>query len=814
MSENKKKTTAVKKTAVKKTPKKGLLLRIVIILVVVGVIGYFGAQYFPQTQLDQVKVEEVKIEIKNLIPESATGNISLPEMLVGYDDVVISWESSNESVVSKLGVVNSPSYEQEDKIVNLTATISINSSDAMAKLFNDFFKVNNQKIVFTITIKHREASSEEKIRLVKVGLFVPLTTATDIGLLTQDHLFNSVNINWQTSNASIMTAAGKKVAAGAVNLTATLTCEDKTETIIFNTLVTDKPSIVTALDTNFDNLKTGTYSSVWENGGWSYERAILATDLTQTPDPDAISEQSYQKGRFKAENGKNASMTLMTFVDKPNRLTFDYEIFATDKKTTYTKDTFLNVYYSENNVWVLLSKSAPLGSDKYTFDYDLSTLNLPVRFKIEIETAYASMRVDIDNVLITRYIASADVSRWIEGNIPASLSKSMFLPLTTVYGGIIEWTSSHLALSKEGLVTKQAAATKVVLTALVKGFGANINLSVNVTVSGLNTVTPVEIYFIDIGKYGQSDCGESIYIKYDNIDILVDAGDNIKASNQAIREVIDLYSEDKVIEYLIATHPDADHIGGLPFIFELYEVLNLIQFNGDHTTNLYQKYKTAYLAEECSTCTVLDAYNNVGSCMREITLGPDVFIEFLNTKNYEAKEPNTRSIVFILEAYGIRTLLTGDADNGSNSHLERDYMNTVGNIDILKAVHHGTKAGTTTEFLQAVDPEVVIITNGNYFGNKHGHPTYDAINRIYQYDNKITVYAVVGGDSEVCSLSASNSYKCELIDPMADRNGTIKITIDSNGYNIYSEHYQEKPLELSSTNFWITNPMNNFQYAK
>ncbi|MDD3349006.1 MAG: hypothetical protein PHD85_05075, partial [Bacilli bacterium] len=59
-----------------------------------------------------------------------------------------------------------------------------------------------------------------------------------------------------------------------------------------------------------------------------------------------------------------------------------------------------------------------------------------------------------------------------------------------------------------------------------------------------------------------------------------------------------------------------------------------------------------------------------------------------------------------------------------------------------------------------------------------------------------------------------DSYKCELSDPMVDRNGTIKITIDHNGYVITSEYYGENPLELSSTNFWETNPMNNYQYVK
>lgn len=815
MSKKKRKSVAKKKNDTKKNSnsKKGLL-SVILLVIFILVAVYFGIKYYPTAQQKQIEIEEVKLELVNLIPSETNQNIVLPESIAGYDEVVILWKSNDEATLTTLGVVNNPNYDEDDKMVKLTATLSIDSSDAIANIFYDFFKINHQTIVFEVIIKSKEASSEEKIAFIKNGLFVPNATNTDIGLLREDYYFNSVSIFWQSSNENIMTSTGKRGVVGEVILTATLTCEDKTEIVVFPLQVTNQLSEVNAVETNFDNAKTGTYSTIWENGGWSFHHAILADDPDMIPDPEAISEQDFQTCRLKAENGVNASVELLKFVTKPSHVHFDYEIVETDKKTTYTKDTYLTVYYMESDTWKVLSKSNPLGSEKYEFDYDLSSFPNDVRLKIEIETAYASMRVDLDNILITRFVNQEDIEKWVVDNIPSSVSKSTILPLTTIYGGVVTYSSHHQALSKEGVVTKQKDATTVTLTAVVTGFSSDITIPLSVMVRGLDSVTPVEIYFIDLGKYGQSDCGESIYIKYDSIDVLIDAGDDIKTSNQAIQEVLDLYSEDKIIEYLIATHPDADHIGGLPFIFAQYEISNLIQFNGDHTTNLYQEYVTSYLAEECSTCTVLDSYNNIGSCKREIELGPEVVIEFLNTNNYEAKEPNTRSIVFVLEAYGIRTLLTGDADNGSNSSLESSYMNSVGNIDILKAVHHGTKEGTTSEFLQAVDPEIVIITNGNYFGNKHGHPTYEAINRIYQYDSNIPIYAVVGGDSQVCELTDSDSYKCVLQDPMVDRNGTIKITIDNNGYLISSEYYGENPLELSSTTFWKTNPMKSEQYAR
>ena len=265
--------------------------------------------------------------------------------------------------------------------------------------------------------------------------------------------------------------------------------------------------------------------------------------------------------------------------------------------------------------------------------------------------------------------------------------------------------------------------------------------------------------------------------------------------------------QDKVLEYVIATHPDSDHIGSMDDVINTYEVRNIIRFMGDASSEIYKRFDEASKNEvDCNVCMVLDSYNNVGSCKRVITLGEEVYIEIINTQNYEQKENNARSVVCVLNAYGVRTLFTGDADNNS-SELEKAYMNVVGDIDILKVVHHGTRNGTTKEFLETVKPEVAIVCNGNYFGNKHGHPTYEALERIYEYNSNTQVYAIVGGDAENCQMTTSGSYKCEPTDYMLDRNGTILLTIDGNGYQLSSEYYGTTIKEVRDTSFWKARSM-------
>ena len=108
---------------------------------------------------------------------------------------------------------------------------------------------------------------------------------------------------------------------------------------------------------------------------------------------------------------------------------------------------------------------------------------------------------------------------------------------------------------------------------------------------------------------------------------------------------------------------------------------------------------------------------------------------------------------------------------------------------------------------------MVIITNGNYFGNKHGHPSWETINRIYKYDPWIEIYALVGGDADSCSLTGDDSYKCNVSDRFVDRNGTIKIVIDLAGYEISAE-YHAQPIELSETVFWKTHPKEQYSYGR
>jgi beta-lactamase superfamily II metal-dependent hydrolase len=284
----------------------------------------------------------------------------------------------------------------------------------------------------------------------------------------------------------------------------------------------------------------------------------------------------------------------------------------------------------------------------------------------------------------------------------------------------------------------------------------------------------------------------------------VDAGDNFESTVKAISETINQNMEDGVIEYVIATHPDGDHIGGMKALFDQYTIESLIKFEGNYTSQKYKNFETAYINEGCDVYQIKSDIIDKNKGDKFISLSSDVFISFIDTTYYSSSESNGKSIVFVLEAYGTRVLMTGDADNASgHTDLEQKYMKAVGDIDILKVVHHGTSNGTTSEFLNIVDPEVAIICNGNYLGNKHGHPHPTAIKNLYSYDESIKVYCITGGGTiDGVANKTNNTYKCSSEDRFNQRNGLITLIIDNTGYKFNSEYYGSNLMELKNTQYY------------
>ena len=213
---------------------------------------------------------------------------------------------------------------------------------------------------------------------------------------------------------------------------------------------------------------------------------------------------------------------------------------------------------------------------------------------------------------------------------------------------------------------------------------------------------------------GQAD---STLIKYKNKTMLIDAGNNEDGKN------IVKFLKDKGIsklDYIVGTHYDEDHIGGLDDIIENFDIGKFYLSNGGELgPNYYNLEKAAKKKNLAITIP------KVGD---KIDFG-DVDMEVMAASKFDGKNDNNASIV-IQAKYGSRKyLFMGDLEKQEEAKRKWN------EVDVLKAGHHGSNTSSTQEFLNQVKPKYVFVSAGK--NNKYRLPNVKAIERIEKTGAKI-----------------------------------------------------------------------------
>ena len=213
---------------------------------------------------------------------------------------------------------------------------------------------------------------------------------------------------------------------------------------------------------------------------------------------------------------------------------------------------------------------------------------------------------------------------------------------------------------------------------------------------------------------GQAD---STLIKYKNKTMLIDAGNNEDGKN------IVKFLKDKGIsklDYIVGTHYDEDHIGGLDDIIENFDIGKFYLSNGGELgPNYYNLEKAA--KKKNLTITI----PKVGD---KIDFG-DVDMEVMSASKFDGKNDNNASIV-IQAKYGSRKyLFMGDLEKQEEAKRKWN------EVDVLKAGHHGSNTSSTQEFLNQVKPKYVFVSAGK--NNKYRLPNVKAMERIEKMGAKI-----------------------------------------------------------------------------
>lgn len=240
-----------------------------------------------------------------------------------------------------------------------------------------------------------------------------------------------------------------------------------------------------------------------------------------------------------------------------------------------------------------------------------------------------------------------------------------------------------------------------------------------------NNTDVVKVEYIDVGQ------ADAILIENDKKYMLIDAGNNEDG------DLLVNYFKDKNItdfEYVVATHPHEDHIGGMDNIIKNFNIKNYYMPDCYTTTKTFEELLDALEEKNLSFETP-----DIDS---EFLLG-DALFKVLYTGT-DKRDLNNTSIVLRMTYKDVSFMFTGDATNVTEKKiLAKDLQS-----DVLKVGHHGSQYSTSDEFLDKVNPKYAIISVGT--GNVYDHPKDITLNKlkgieVHRTDKEGTIRVISDG---------------------------------------------------------------------
>lgn len=268
---------------------------------------------------------------------------------------------------------------------------------------------------------------------------------------------------------------------------------------------------------------------------------------------------------------------------------------------------------------------------------------------------------------------------------------------------------------------------------------------------------PMEVHFLDVGQ------GDATLITCDGHAMLIDAGDDTKGT--AIQNYLKK-QKIKSLDYLILTHPDADHIGGAPVIITKFEIAKVFVSNFEKDNSTYRKLIQALDDNNLKSSTP--------AVKSKYSLGTAEFTILAPNDTYET--PNDSSIALLLKNGKNSFLFTGDAEATAEMDILANGIDI--SADVYKVGHHGSRSSTSQRFFKAVKPDYAVISCGE--GNSYGHPHAETLNTlrtngvaVYRTDEDGTIIATSDGKTISFNVPASETWKAGEPTGSSAKNSTL-----------------------------------------
>lgn len=251
--------------------------------------------------------------------------------------------------------------------------------------------------------------------------------------------------------------------------------------------------------------------------------------------------------------------------------------------------------------------------------------------------------------------------------------------------------------------------------------------------SGTALAGTLVVRFVDVGQ------GDASLIEFpDGKTMLIDAA----SSSEVLQQLRD--DNRSQIDWLVATHPDADHIGGLADIISNYQVASVWAPEVNSPTKTYTNFLTA----------IANKGLGIEPCYagRQIAAGEGYSIDLLWPQRGASYSADNDYSAIIKVTYGSNTFLfTGDAPVDAQS------QSVSGHVDVLKVSHHGSASGMDASLARELTPTISVLSYGK---NSYGHPTQVVLDALKAVGSSIygtyahgTVTVTSDGNSVLASAS-------------------------------------------------------------
>lgn len=225
------------------------------------------------------------------------------------------------------------------------------------------------------------------------------------------------------------------------------------------------------------------------------------------------------------------------------------------------------------------------------------------------------------------------------------------------------------------------------------------------------------VSFLDVGQ------GDAVFIESPTgAQVLIDGGKD-RSVLRELGTVMNWF--DRTIDMVIATHPDADHIGGLPEIFAQYDVAHVVQSD-------VLDDGSDFLALEGAVARESGTNIHTASRGQVFDLGGGAYLEILfPDRAVSAVETNTGSIAAMLVYGDTSFLFTGDSPQAIEKYLV-SLDGTRLKSDVLKVGHHGSRTSSSELFVGFVRPKYAVLSYG--CDNQYGHPHAEVLETLNKFE--------------------------------------------------------------------------------